>query len=55
MNNSTFLTGGESLKNVTIPAIGAPLNYGPGHHDGDGPVYLYTYDPATKTFTGKLG
>jgi hypothetical protein len=55
LDNTTFLAGGESLKNVTVPAIGAPLNYGPAHHDGDGPVYLYTYDLATKTFTGKLG
>jgi len=43
---------GESLTNLTLPGSGAagPLNYGPGHHDGDGPVVTYAWNAATKTF-----
>lgn len=50
LNNQTFLTGGESLKNIVLPGSLGPLNYGPGHHDGNGPVFIYTWDPASKSF-----
>ena len=48
LNEGTFLQGGESLTSVTIPGSGGPLHFGPGGHDGGGPVFLSTWDPNTK-------
>jgi len=50
LNNETFLRGGESLTNITLPGSGGPLHYGPGHHDGDGPMFVYTWDDSTNSF-----
>jgi hypothetical protein len=49
LNNATFNQGGESLTSVQIPGFGGtPLHYGPGKHDGDGPIYLSNYDTAQR-------
>lgn len=53
LNNSTFLKGGESLTNVVLPGTGGPLHFGPGHHDGDGPLFVYTWNSATQKFDAK--
>lgn len=52
LDNQTFKTAGESLKNVNIPGSGAPgpLNYSPQYHDGNGPLVIYTWDPNQKMF-----
>jgi hypothetical protein len=52
LDNHTFQTGGESLKNVTIPGSGVPgpLNYSPDFHDGNGSLILYKWDPNQKAF-----
>jgi hypothetical protein len=50
LDNQTFLTGGESLTNVTLPGSGGTLHYGPDHHDGDGPMFLYRWNNATSSF-----
>ncbi len=46
LNNASFLKGGESLTNFTIPGSGGTLHFGPGHHD-DGPVVIYNWDAST--------
>jgi hypothetical protein len=43
LNAQTFLRGGNSLKNVSVPGAGV-LHYGPGEHDGNGPIYVYTWN-----------
>jgi ABC-type branched-subunit amino acid transport system substrate-binding protein len=48
LDNESFLTGGESLGAFRSPGIPQPLHYGPSSHDGDGPVFLSTYDSATR-------
>lgn len=50
LNNQTFLQGGESLTNITLPGSGGPLHFGPGHHDGDGPMFIYTWNDSTNSF-----
>jgi hypothetical protein len=45
-NLQSFTRGGESLKNVHITGIPVALNYGPDAHDGDGPAFIYSYDPS---------
>ena len=45
LNNDTFTRAGESLKNVQIPGVPVLLNYGPDAHDGNGPAFIYAYDP----------
>lgn len=54
LDNQTFLTAGESLHNVMLPTSVGPLNFGPGFHDGNGPLVLETWDSATRTFTNKV-
>lgn len=54
LNNSTFLRGGESLANITLPGSGGTLHYGPGHHDGNGPLFVYTWDTGTDSFKVKV-
>jgi hypothetical protein len=53
LDNHAFLTGGESLTNLTVPGSGVPgaLNFGPQYHDGNGPLVVYTWDPNQKAFT----
>jgi ABC-type branched-subunit amino acid transport system substrate-binding protein len=50
LDNQTFLTGGESLTNVTLPGSGGSLHFGAGHHDGNGPMFLYRWNDATNKF-----
>jgi ABC-type branched-subunit amino acid transport system substrate-binding protein len=52
LNNQTFVQGGESLKNITLPGSGGTLSFGPGHHDGDGSLFVFTWDSTTQTFKG---
>lgn len=48
LDNESFLTAGESLGAFRSPGIPQPLHYGPSSHDGNGPVFVSTYDPATR-------
>jgi ABC-type branched-subunit amino acid transport system substrate-binding protein len=50
LNNASFLTGGESLSNITLPGSDGTLSFGPGHHDGNGPMFLYEWQVATNSF-----
>jgi hypothetical protein len=50
LNNASFLTGGESLSDITLPGTGGALSFGPGHHDGNGPMFLYEWQVATNSF-----
>ncbi|HLN16770.1 MAG TPA: ABC transporter substrate-binding protein [Acidimicrobiales bacterium] len=45
LNNETFLRGGESLTHVTLPGGGGTFDFSGGHNDGNGPVFVYTWDP----------
>jgi hypothetical protein len=47
---NTFQTAGESLTNVSLPGSPDPYHFGPGHHDGNGAIIIYTWNPATKVF-----
>lgn len=44
LNDDTFLHAGNTLSNVAIPGQLTPLNYSPGHHDGDGQPYIYQWN-----------
>ena len=46
LNNETFLRGGESLTHVTLPGGGGIFDFGGGHFDGDGPVFVYQWSPS---------
>ncbi len=46
----TFKEGGYSLRNVSIPGMGAPVSFGPGRTYALGPVYLVTYSAASRQF-----
>jgi ABC-type branched-subunit amino acid transport system substrate-binding protein len=46
LNNATFNRGGESLTHVTLPGGGGIYDFGPGHHDGNGPVFIYEWNSA---------
>lgn len=50
INNTTFNTGGKSLNNITLPGSGGALHFGPGHHDGNGPVFIYVWNDSTNSF-----
>jgi hypothetical protein len=43
----TFNRGGESLTHITIPGGGGTYDFGPGHRDGDGPVFVYEWSPSS--------
>jgi hypothetical protein len=47
LNNTTFLHGGQSLTHVNIPGGGGTFNYSGGHNDGNGPVFVYTWNPTS--------
>ena len=47
LNNQTFAKGGASLTHVTIPGGGGTFNFSGGHNDGNGPVFVYTWNPST--------
>ncbi len=46
LNNETFNKGGESLTHVTIPGGGGIFDFGQGHRDGDGPVFVFEWSPS---------
>lgn len=54
LNNQTFTSGGESLKDLSVPGAGGKLNYSADFHDGNGPVYLYTWDTKTQKLVGSV-
>jgi ABC-type branched-subunit amino acid transport system substrate-binding protein len=47
LDYGTFDRGGESLTHVTIPGGGGTYDFGPGHHDGDGPVFVYEWSSSS--------
>ena len=53
LNDATFNRGGESLTHVTLPGGGGIYDFGPGHHDGDGPVFSYKWNAAAKQLEPK--
>jgi hypothetical protein len=49
LNNDTFTSGGQSLTDVSLPGFpDTKLHFSASSHDGDGPIYLSTYDTAKK-------
>jgi hypothetical protein len=46
----TFQNAGYSLRDISIPGMGAPVSFGPGRAYALGPVYLVTYSAATQQF-----
>jgi ABC-type branched-subunit amino acid transport system substrate-binding protein len=53
LNNQTFAKGGASLTHVTLPGGGGTFDFGGGHGDGDGPVFVYQWTPAVNKLTLK--
>jgi hypothetical protein len=53
LNNETFNQGGQSLAHVTLPGGGGVFHFGPGHRDGDGPVFVYEWNATSKTLEPK--
>jgi ABC-type branched-subunit amino acid transport system substrate-binding protein len=50
LNYATYQEAGNTIGEVKIPTIADPYVFGaPPHADGDAPVYLYVWDPASKT------
>jgi hypothetical protein len=47
LNNATFLHGGQSLSHVNIPGGGGTFDYAGGQNDGNGPVFVYTWNPTS--------
>lgn len=47
---ASFQRAGDNLGSVSIPGFPTPLHYSPTSHDGNGPIYLETYDSATHKF-----
>jgi hypothetical protein len=47
LTNQTFAKGGASLTHVTIPGGGGTFNFAGGHNDGNGPVFVYTWNPSS--------
>jgi hypothetical protein len=47
LDNQTFAKAGASLTHVTIPGGGGTFNFSGGHNDGNGPVFVYTWNPST--------
>ncbi len=45
LNNQTFAHGGASLTHVVLPGGGGTFNFSGGHNDGDGPVFVYQWNP----------
>jgi hypothetical protein len=45
LNNQTFARGGASLTHVSIPGGGGTYNFSGGHNDGNGPVFVYVWNP----------
>ncbi len=53
LNNLTFNRGGQSLTDLTLPGGGGTYHFGPGHRDGDGPVFVYEWNTASKMLVAK--
>ena len=53
LNNATFNGGGESLTHITLPGGGGTYDFGPGHHDGNGPVFIYEWNAAANKIEPK--
>jgi ABC-type branched-subunit amino acid transport system substrate-binding protein len=53
LNNTTFDRGGASLTHVTLPGGDGTYDFGPGHRDGDGPVFVYEWNSAAKKLEPK--
>lgn len=45
LNNQTFAHGAASLTHVTLPGGGGTFNFSGGHNDGNGPVFVYQWNP----------
>jgi hypothetical protein len=56
VNNDTFKTAGESLKNITVigSATAGPITFSPERHDGVSPLVLYTWDESATDYTSKV-
>ena len=48
LNNQTFSKGAASLAHVTIPGGGGTFSFSSGHGDGNGPVFVYQWNPTKK-------
>ncbi len=53
LNKETFVRGGESLTHVALPGGGGTFDFAGGHFDGDGPVFVYQWNPAANNLTLK--
>ncbi len=47
LDYGTFDRGGQSLTHITIPGGGGIYDFGSGHHDGDGPVFVYEWSSSS--------
>jgi hypothetical protein len=47
LTNQSVAKGAETLTHVTIPGGGGTFNFSGGHNDGNGPVFVYTWNPST--------
>jgi ABC-type branched-subunit amino acid transport system substrate-binding protein len=48
LNADTFGRAGDHLGKITLPGRGGPSNYTPDHPDGQPPLFLARWNPATK-------
>jgi hypothetical protein len=46
---SSFVRGGESLRNILLPSSKSPVSFAPGRPYALGPVYLGHFDLTSKT------
>jgi ABC-type branched-subunit amino acid transport system substrate-binding protein len=45
LTTKTFARGAASLTHLTLPGGGGTFNFSSGHNDGDGPVFVYQWNP----------
>jgi ABC-type branched-subunit amino acid transport system substrate-binding protein len=56
LNYGTFTAAGYSLGEITLAGVPDAFNFGPGDGtDGNPPVYVYEFDPATNTMVRQGG
>lgn len=48
LTNQTLVKGAKSVGKVNIPGGGGALSFPAGHGDGDGPVFVYQWNPTKK-------
>jgi ABC-type branched-subunit amino acid transport system substrate-binding protein len=53
LTNKTFASGAASLTHLTLPGGGGSFNFSSGHNDGDGPVFVYQWNPTKNTLALK--